>query len=516
MRWNDSRIATALVIVTMFTMMTLAPRVGAASGSAPYNAAVRTLREAITPRGNGEHLTRLHALRHLNDPSLAPFFARLLSHPDWAVQTHAALGLAAIRDVPMIDLDELRSCTPDAQGATLITTLDQHEFDSAQLRTVLEWPTLPDVARLRILIDLRARGEAVSVNDALALTSHPDLEIAGPAAGLAAACGDQTALAEFDERLNALSPPLQDAQRRLVLMFVRDHGWTEARDWVKSCLDRADASSEMHLQALAAALAIDVDWGLQRSEEELRAADSRVARIRHALLRLETEPPLPARAFTNLGGAAGDDHDDPPHDANDPAAPDMLQAICNAGLARAGQRDLTDAYITLIDMQNRRCTAFVLREFEKLPSAVRRQVGANVLARAGTDGADSNLLSTIVTIMPALYDAAPDLIGQQLHEADDDSPLQQAMLLGLFGVNDPAIAPTVHSLRRIGANRADSLALLHLARLDDKLADKDLAQLGRLAAGGGGLSEALHIQAGWLYLRHIDRVDDAIAELFDS
>ncbi|MCA9296327.1 MAG: hypothetical protein KC983_07410, partial [Phycisphaerales bacterium] len=244
MRWNDSRIATGLVIVTLFTMMTMAPRVGAASESAAYDAAVRTLREAITPRGNGEHLARLHALRHLHDPSLAPFFEHLLSHPDWAVQTHAALGLAAIRDIPIIDLDQLRACEPDAQGATLITTLDQHEFDSAQLREVLTWPTLPDVARLRILIDLRTRGETVSRNDALALASHPDLEIAGPAAALATACGDPTALAEFDERLSTLSPPLRDAQRRLVLVFVRENAWTEARDWVKTCLDRKDASAE--------------------------------------------------------------------------------------------------------------------------------------------------------------------------------------------------------------------------------------------------------------------------------
>ncbi|MCA9297131.1 MAG: hypothetical protein KC983_11455, partial [Phycisphaerales bacterium] len=215
-----------------------------------------------------------------------------------------------------------------------------------------------------------------------------------------------------------------------------------------------------------------------------------------------------------LGGMSGDEADE----TDGPADTDMLGAICNAGLARAGRRDLTDAFIRLIDMQNRRCTAFVLREFDTLPPTVRRQLGAHVLANAAddVDGADSDLLATIVTIIPAVYEAAPDLIEQRLRDAEDDSPLQQAMLLGLFGVNEPAIAPTVRQLRRIGANRADSLALLHLARLDDELSENDLAQLGRLAAGGGGLSDALHVQASWLYLRHVHRVDDALAELFDS
>jgi hypothetical protein len=100
---------------------------------------------------------------------------------------------------------------------------------------------------------------------------------------------------------------------------------------------------------------------------------------------------------------------------------------------------------------------------------------------------------------------------ERLSKADDDSPLQQAILLGLFETTAPEVGQAAAALPRIGSGQADSLALLLVARHSATLNDQQKQQLGLIAAGGGRVSEILQVQAAWLYLKRTGQVDRALA-----
>ena len=100
-----------------------------------------------------------------------------------------------------------------------------------------------------------------------------------------------------------------------------------------------------------------------------------------------------------------------------------------------------------------------------------------------------------------------------LRDAEDDSMLQQTLLMGSLQSQHPELPRTIASLRRIGSSRPDSLALLLLARNGEQLSPSDLQQLGRISAGGGQLTDTLQIQAAWLYLKHTDGLQAALVRL---
>ncbi len=102
---------------------------------------------------------------------------------------------------------------------------------------------------------------------------------------------------------------------------------------------------------------------------------------------------------------------------------------------------------------------------------------------------------------------------------------QEVLLFGLFdarpkpGDQDqerPDAGQAAATVRRIGAGRADSMALLLIARYAEDLEEGDLRQLGLIAAGGGRVSEGLRVQAAWLYLKHSDSIEPALSRIFDE
>ena len=102
----------------------------------------------------------------------------------------------------------------------------------------------------------------------------------------------------------------------------------------------------------------------------------------------------------------------------------------------------------------------------------------------------------------------------QLRGAADDSIQQQALMLGLLESDSPAVGVFAAGIPRSGPGRADSTALILLAKNVDTLDPVDLRKLGVVAAGGGRVSELLQVQAAWLFLKHSGQIDAALAKVF--
>ncbi|MEM7229221.1 MAG: hypothetical protein AAF432_10445 [Planctomycetota bacterium] len=489
MRRTICAIAVSLFILSGF---------GSAHAADPYEASVRVLRDTVTTSRDGRHIANLHALRQLRDPSLQPLFERLMDHDDWAVQTHAALALATLDGQPLIPIERIRQCVPNAQGAIVATAIESEDVGSETLREVLSWAEFPDAARLRVLLKLHERGETVPRDMVARLAATSDLEIAGVASALMSECGDLAMLSDFDARLAGIPASGQRTHREVVLMAIRRHGLASARPWIERCLNDHAGDRTTVYAAIGAALTIDPVWGMQLSREAVAAKGSRSEHVRHVMMRMMTSPPLPAKYFR-------DQTDD-----------DMIQTLQAMGVARATGENLADATRALLALRHRRCTAFALDMLTESEPDLQRNVYWSIINDAIATPDDPSRLSDIVTVASALYDLDPVTMAARLQSLEDDSPFQQAMMLGLIGATDPSLGDAAQGIRRIGSNKADSIALLLVARYTESLEPTDLVKLGRLAAGGGELSDALRVQACWLYVQHADRLAETLARIFES
>jgi hypothetical protein len=92
--------------------------------------------------------------------------------------------------------------------------------------------------------------------------------------------------------------------------------------------------------------------------------------------------------------------------------------------------------------------------------------------------------------------------------------MQESILLGLLESRSPAAGTAARRVPRTGFSRADSLAMILIAKHAGQLTPVELEQLGVIAAGGGRISEVLRAQAAWLYLRHASRTEQALADVF--
>jgi hypothetical protein len=132
-----------------------------------------------------------------------------------------------------------------------------------------------------------------------------------------------------------------------------------------------------------------------------------------------------------------------------------------------------------------------------------------------TEELEADRVQLAVRATAALYSRDTEAVKALLAKADDDSVMQEAILLGLFESSDEAVGELARSIRRIGAGRADSIALLLVARSPGPLEEPDLQQLGRIASGAGPVSDVLRVQAAWLYLRRTGGIDRAIEQIFE-
>ena len=125
-------------------------------------------------------------------------------------------------------------------------------------------------------------------------------------------------------------------------------------------------------------------------------------------------------------------------------------------------------------------------------------------------------LGLIAEAASRLFEIEPQRVLARLSAVPDDSPAQEALLLGLFQSTSKSVGDAAAALPRIGAGRADCLALLLMAKHATSLAADDLRQLGLIASGGGRVTPGLQVQAAWLYLKHSEATEQALAEVFPA
>jgi hypothetical protein len=471
-----------------------------------FESAISQLRQAAQPQRDGSHLATLAALRQLRDASLQPFFEHILTIDSWPMQVHAALALAELAANRSVNAAYISRVGPEGQEAIIATGLDLGLVQADQLADMLASQNLAPMARLFALAELVSLKRDVDQKLLSKLTSSEDPHIAGLSAALLGQLGESKPFADFQDRFASFATPEQIEQAVWLFEAFRRYGLTASTPWLRALLARPDVSPDLRARAIHALLALEPAAGLQAWRKELGEKAGYQTRIRFGLLLLANAKTVPAETYDELRG-----------EESEP----LIEQIIIAGKATASGVDEVQQLCDLLELGHARTSEWAMTHVKDLPPDQAAKVYEFILDRAldpETQQADSPALA--IEAATRTFEINPESLLTRLQNVEDDSPAQQTMMLGLLDASkataegySKAVA-TASAIRRIGSGKADSIVLLFIAKHASSLSEPDTQQLGRLAAGGGRLPDALQMQAAWLYLKHTGRIEKALAQAF--
>jgi hypothetical protein len=465
----------------------------------PTEAALRILRRAVSVQRDGSHLPLLFALRQLHDPDLRPLFEKLLPSEQWQIQVHGALGLAETSDDKTLDIEVLKSLAPQAQDAAIATGLDLDLLSAGQLPQILAWPELQPMARLVALAELVSLEQAAPADQLRDLCMDDDVRVASLAAALLAQSGDSSALTSLRARLDNFPRDRKLETDAWLLDAIRRYRLTACADWVKQILDTPPVQSELAHRAVFTLLTIAPQAGIEAWKRQLAESPAMHHRVRYALILLGCSASVPTSVYDQLQVQRDEE---------------LLARIVSVGKALATKSDPVQAIIYLLDAQHMKSTEWAMEHTPKLPDEQAARIYAHLIDRLADEKSDGEAVALAVRASAKLMTLDPEGVFARLGRAPDDGVQQQAILLGMFETDLPRAAEAARTVKRLGTGRADSLALLLIAKYSPALEQSDIDLLGKIASGGGRISEVLQVQAAWLYLKHTKQLDKSMTALF--
>lgn len=466
--------------------------------STDFDGAARALRNTISPQADGSHLRRLLALRQLRDPSLESLWHRLVTYPQWQVQVNAVLGLAELADPPAIDPWLVKQVEPLAQEQIVLSGLDMDLVQPDAFDALLQIQQLPEFARVVIYAE---RLETSPPEDRAALATlaeSSDSRVAALASCLLAALGTTEAFDRYVAAFDTLPRQVRQVREAWLLDVIRQYRITSLAEWVRGMT--ANDDPEFASLALHALMAVDQPRAMAIWTQRAESSTSMIDAVRSALVLMRNSDVLEPSVFDGI----------------EPRS-ELLRKMQAAGRCVASGTPSIDPLIDLLDARHRPSTEWLLDLHETLPPDKHQALCLHMLNAIITDDQDSpDLVVNAVHAASLLAESQPALLCEVLAGVEDDSVAQQSILLGILDSRGPILLECTAKLRRIGSGRADSLALLVIAKNSERLSKNDLRSLGLVAAGGGLVSDVLQVQAAWLYLKHSQQVDRALARAFDD
>ena len=490
------RPGSRLLLIAAPTLVLL---VAATVADRAVEASIRHLRRAVVVRPDGSQLVLLSALRQLKDPTLRSFFYQLAQDDDPGLRIHAILGLGEIDESGQIDPWLIRQlASPEARYTVIATALGSDLIDTARINVLLDSEDLEPKSRVLLSAALVARGEPLEAAALARLSDNPSLITAGMVACLLVQAGDETAFSGYRARVAEL--PARSRNRHLVAMFERigSHNLTETLDWVVEMLSDPNADPEVVAWGLAVVLRLDAPRGVPLWSHAL-GDDPQYGRcIRYARLLLGAGAAVDPAAYDRL-----------------PAGDELIDRMVRAGKAVSSGEDTCPALIDLLRLAHPNTARWVMKAARELADEQAACVYGHVIDSVeGDPDGRSVRVELAINATARLFAIDADAVIDRLARAEDNSLTQETMLMGLLESRSPLAGEAARQVKRIGFGRADSLALILIAKHATRLTPQELSELGVVAAGGGRISEVLQTQAAWLYLKHSSSIEKALAETF--
>jgi len=497
----------ALVLLTGLSVTTITPAAARGELDRSAESAVFVIKQALDPSPRGTHNLVLRALRHMDDPALAPLFTHLADQGTGSLKIHGILGLAELSDPARVDLKRIAQLEPAALQAEAISAAQDAELLTLeQCKTLADWSGLdPGIALLLAarLIESDAWTRPELLRDML---DADRLSRRCLAAAMLVQLGDDTALATLNELQTS-----EDRMSRGVLEMVLQSAlrWEMQRlaPWAMSLAQDPSLGLKQRVQALTVAMRFAHPGSLELWRTMFNSANEPARENRLALAALKLSPWIEDAPFVHL-----QQRDNKLH-----------RAIGNAGAAVVHQRGVAQAVVALVEQNYPLANDWALSYGADKAKAQDRDLIllSLILAyEAGPERGRAQRLDMAASAVQALVERsaerAPNFLRPMLHSSDTAERLRTGMLLGLIRAREGSAAKVVRGWQKTGLPLIDGLALLLRAKHQARLSDDELSDLGLLARGGGGLDMGLRAQAAWAYVKQSGQAAAALDAAISS
>ncbi len=465
--------------------------------------AVFLLQTAVSPQRNGQHNILLRSLRQLHDPTLAPLFAHLMSQSSPSLQIHGFLGAAESDPKGQLNLTHLATVKdPRLQAEMLSAALDTDLLSVDQAKAAITWPDLDVTVRLLVAVRLTQAG---AFDDrALPLKATTDENPARRGlAGLTLLQLDDPEGLKTLAALDAGNDPRRDEVREMVLQTALRFEFDKVGPWALTVSQQPNVNSRVGLLALRAALRFGVPGAAAQWRRMYEADADLSQRTRLGFIALNLANWLQPDIFAPL-------------EKSDDAT---LKQIGVTGRAIAAKGDAAPAIGQLIALQHPVASAWALafaRRTQDLPAAKAAAL-AVIDVFPGPARNQAQRFDDANNATQLLYDRDPKAaiaeLQKRLTDPKTDDLQRQAMLLGLLRVTQGSPQDVIAGLPAFANPGVQGLALLLRAKNGADLTAKELDDLALLVRGGGGLPDALRLQAAWNYLRRTGQMQVALTEV---
>ena len=515
------------VTITFITSLVAVAQSRGAEPNLATQSAVHLLRSAGQIRRNGGHLTLIRALRQLQDPALSPLFEYWADSDQPALQVHGMLGLAQSHSEKKLDFNRLAAIeNPVVTAQLVIAAMEAKVLDVKQAQQLLSDKRLDPGVRLLAGLHLAQKKLPVDVSllDELSSTAPQDHVTLVPmlsiprsqwtpqelltlehqvrqslAALLKLQQGQPGSVDAIEQAVQAIRNPGRDAVIQMLLASTISYELDQTVEWAYRQLqqDHATRNETVYALALQAALRYGQANSGDLWQRDYAAASGLADRLRWAILLLRTAPWAPADLFTPLIA-----EEDP-----------LLRAIGQAGQAIAVGQGITASVLDLTKHNHPVINPWAITYAKNRADP---QDGLAILYGLITN--DPASARQIVAATEALCEDAPDDVVDQLRpllvSPQTESRRVQAILLGLIQAS-PESRPgrVIDSLAPFTDSDTKSLALILAAKSGQPLTDQQWQDLQLLVRGGGGVQDALRLQAAWAHLKRAGQTAAAIDQL---
>ncbi len=466
----------------------------------PYRDAVQMLKSGISSTADGSQHAALVSLRQLRDPSLVPLFERLIRSDDWSVRVDSVLGLAELSPNGKVDIERIASLPGETDRDTAITAVLALKLaDAEQVRSMLDWSDLPSTSRVLLAGELRRLGQSpdAALLNRLAKSKTPEV------AGLATAilidmkAKDSDVLAQTCVAQVAALPP---ASRGNAVAQIAEACSSDklagAGAFVASLLKLPEIPADSRMRAIGSLLVVSPVDAYAPLAEAVAADRSQVALVRYAVVLLASGARAPAEQWAQFRNG----------DA-------MLEAIADAGAAIA-KGDNTLAFNQLVALERRVVLRAALDGARRLGPDAEKAFGVaclNFILKPGN--VPDQLRESLMLAIFRLAEVAPNELKAALASNTVEESFKDQILLALLSsgtTEATAVARTAQGKTNRGGE--GKIAVL-VARNSDKVTPDELRTLWQVAGGATNLPAPIRTQAAWLWLKHSNKINEAIAEL---
>ncbi len=484
-----------------------------AGREATFNAAVDLLQQSITPSRDGRHHDMLRALRHLQDPALSPLFEALARDDEPLIMTHGILGLAEISPAHRIDTERVLAIGRiDLQVELLSTAMANRLMTNEQARQLLADPRVDLAVKVMLAGFLIRDGQLTDTRFLREATEQSHLPRAAVAAIMLMQLQDPTAAERLERIESNVDPRGRDMLRQLALRTAYRFEFHRTAPWALGLADDPDAGRQVRIAALEVALRFGAENAASLWQQRFRQARDTPTRTRLGLVALRTAPWGPNAVYEQLARR------------REP----LLNHIGMVGRAMAQQQRIAQAVTDLARLEHPMANTWVLQYAGELAGQndavailqgmIRLAASPPDPAAAGDDPhAQAIRLDHAATASQLLMDRAPgqaiELLRSLLHEYRRQEPVVRAILAGLVRGNHARAHEVVVGLYPIGTVASDDLRLLLLARGQQPLSPREMAELAVLVRGGGSDQLTLRLQAAWVWIKRTRNVEPVMQQV---